>query len=307
MFKLIFKRTLEAIPTMLFLITISFFMMRLAPGSPFTSERNLPPAVMANIEAKYHLNDPMWLQFLNYLKQLFLHFDFGPSFKYKDYTINELLSQSLPVSVEIGVWAFIIALLLGITLGVIAALKQNSFFDYSLMTVAMTGVVMPSFVKAPLLVLLFAVTLQWLPAGGWNDGALRNMILPVGTLAIAYTSSIARVMRGSMIEVLNSPFIRTAHAKGLPMSHIVLKHALRPAMLPVISFLGPAFVGIITGSIVIETIFGLPGIGQLFVNGALNRDYSLVLSLTILVGVLTIAFNAIVDILYTVIDPKIKY
>lgn len=306
MLKLIFRRFLEAIPTMLFLITISFFMMRLAPGSPFTGERNLPPAVLANIEAKYNLNDPLWLQYINYLKQL-LQGDFGPSFKYKDHTINELLAQHLPVSVEIGIYAFVIALVLGITLGIIAALKQNSFFDYSLMTLAMTGVVMPSFVKAPLFVLIFAVTLQWLPAGGWNDGALKNLILPVGTLAIAYTSSIARVTRGSMIEVMNSPFIRTARAKGLPTSHIVFKHALRPAMLPVISFLGPAFVGIITGSIVIETIFGLPGIGQLFVNGALNRDYSLVLSLTILVGVLTILFNAIVDILYAIIDPKIKY
>ncbi|AKG15478.2 oligopeptide ABC transporter permease OppB [Moraxella bovoculi] len=306
MFKLIFKRALEAIPTMLFLITISFFMMRLAPGSPFTGERNLPPAVLANIEAKYNLNDPMWLQYVNYLKQL-AQGDFGPSFKYKDHTINSLLADSLPVSVEIGLYAFIIALLVGVTLGVIAALKQNSFFDYSLMTVAMTGVVMPSFVKAPLLVLIFAVTLKWLPAGGWNDGALKYLILPVGTLALSYASSIARVTRGSMIEVMNSSFIRTARAKGLPTSHIVFKHALRPAMLPVISFLGPAFVGIITGSIVIETIFGLPGIGRLFVEGALNRDYSLVLSLTILVGVLTIVFNAIVDILYTLIDPKIKY
>lgn len=306
MFKLIVKRFFEAIPTMLFLITISFFMMRLAPGSPFTGERNLPPAVLANIEAKYHLNDPMWLQYLNYLKQL-AQGDFGPSFKYKDYSINELLSQSLPISVELGIYAFILALLFGITLGVIAALRQNTLTDYSLMTLAMTGVVMPSFVKAPLFVLIFAVTLQWLPAGGWNDDALKNLILPVGTLAIGYASSIARVTRGSMIEVLNSPYIRTARAKGLPTSHIVLKHALRPAMLPVISFLGPAFVGIITGSIVIETIFGLPGIGQLFVNGALNRDYSLVLSLTILVGVLTIFFNAVVDILYAVIDPKIKY
>lgn len=306
MFKLILRRTLEAIPTMLFLITFSFFLMRLAPGSPFTGERNLPPVVLANIEAKYHLNDPMWLQYLNYLKQLLMG-DFGPSFKYKDYTINELLSQSLPVSIEIGFYAFVIAIIIGITLGVIAALKQNTATDYTLMTLAMTGVVMPSFVKAPLMVLLFAVILKWLPAGGWNDGALANMILPVSALAIGYVAGTARIMRGSMIEVLNSPFIRTAHAKGLPMHHIILKHALRPAMLPVISYLGPAFVGIITGSIVIETVFGLPGIGQLFVNGALNRDYSLVLSLTILVGVLTILFNAIVDILYAVIDPKIKY
>ena len=306
MFKLVFKRVLEAIPTMLFLITISFFMMRLAPGSPFTGERNLPPAVLANIEAKYHLNDPMWLQFVNYLKQL-AQGDFGPSFKYKDHTINELLAQALPVSVEIGFYAFVIAVVLGIGLGVIAALKQNSWLDYVLMTLAMTGVVMPSFVKAPLLVLIFAVILKWFPVGGWNGGAFMNLVLPVTALAIGYVASIARITRGSMIEVMNSPYIRTAKAKGLPLSHIVFKHALRPAMLPIISYLGPAFVGIVTGSIVIETIFGLPGIGQLFVNGALNRDYSLVLSLTILVGVLTILFNAIVDILYAVIDPKIKY
>lgn len=306
MLRLIAKRTLEAIPTLLFLITISFFMMRLAPGSPFTGEKNLPPAVMANIEAKYHLNDPLWLQYLHYLQQL-LQGDFGPSFKYKDYTINELLAQALPVSVELGIYAFIVAVTLGVTAGIIAALKQNSVFDYTLMTFAMVGVAVPSFVKAPLLVLIFAVTLKWLPAGSWNDGALPNIILPVTALSAGYIASIARIMRGSMIETMNSQFIRTARAKGLPMRHIVIKHALRPAMLPVISYLGPAFVGIITGSIVIETIFGLPGIGQLFVNGALNRDYSLVLSLTILVGVLTIVFNAVVDILYALIDPKIKY
>jgi len=305
MLKLIFRRILEAIPTMFVLITVSFFMMRLAPGSPFTSERSLSPAVLANIEAKYNLNDPMWLQYAHYLKQLAMG-DFGPSFKYKDYTVNELLSQSFPVSMELGLYAFILALVLGLILGVIAALKQNSWLDYILMAFAMTGVVIPSFVKAPLLVLIFAILLQWLPAGGWNDGALRNLILPVTALALAYVASIARIMRGSMIEVMNSQYIRTAKSKGLPMQ-IVMKHALRPALLPVISYLGPAFVGIITGSIVIETIFGLPGIGQLFVNGALNRDYGVVLSLTILVGVLTIAFNAIVDILYAIIDPKIQY
>ena len=248
----------------------------------------------------------MWLQYVNYLKQLALG-DFGPSFKYKDYTVNELLSQSFPVSMELGLYAFILALVLGLILGVIAALKQNSWMDYILMAFAMTGVVIPSFVKAPLLVLVFAILLQWLPAGGWNDGAVRNLILPVTALALAYVASIARIMRGSMIEVMNSQYIRTAKSKGLPMRRIVMKHALRPALLPVISYLGPAFVGIITGSIVIETIFGLPGIGQLFVNGALNRDYGVVLSLTILVGVLTIAFNAIVDILYAIIDPKIQY
>ena len=306
MLKLIFKRLLEAIPTLFVLVTISFFMMRLAPGSPFTSERGYPPEVMANIEAKYHLNEPLTTQYMSYWKSL-AQGDLGPSFKYKDYSVNELLAQAFPVSVKLGLYAFILALVLGVTFGVIAALRQNSWLDYLLMTFSMTGVVIPSFVTAPILILLFAVTLRWLPGGGWNHGAFNNMILPTVALALVYLAGIARIMRGSMIEVMNSQFIRTARAKGLPMRVIVWKHALRPALLPVISYLGPAFVGIITGSIVIETIFGLPGIGQLFVNGALNRDYGMVLSLTILMGILTIAFNAIVDLLYAVIDPKIRY
>ena len=306
MLKLIFKRLLEAIPTLFVLVTISFFMMRLAPGSPFTSERGYPPEVMANIEAKYHLNEPLTTQYMSYWKSL-AQGDLGPSFKYKDYSVNELLAQAFPVSVKLGLYAFILALVLGVTFGVIAALRQNSWLDYLLMTFSMTGVVIPSFVTAPILILLFAVTLRWLPGGGWNNGAFNNMILPTVALALVYLAGIARIMRGSMIEVMNSQFIRTARAKGLPMRVIVWKHALRPALLPVISYLGPAFVGIITGSIVIETIFGLPGIGKLFVNGALNRDYGMVLSLTILMGILTIVFNAIVDLLYAVIDPKIRY
>lgn len=306
MLKFIFRRLLEAIPTLLVLITVSFFMMRLAPGSPFTGERSLPPEVLANIEAKYHLNEPLYSQYFRYLGQL-AQGDFGPSFKYKDFSVNDLVSQAFPVSLEIGIYAFVLALILGVTAGVIAALKQNTVLDYTVMGFAMTGVVIPSFVIAPLLVLLFSLGLKLLPAGGWNNGSLINMVLPVAALAIAYTASIARITRGSMIEVLHSNFIRTARAKGLPLRRIVLRHALKPAMLPVISYLGPAFVGIITGSIVIETIFGLPGIGRLFVNGALNRDYSMVLSLTILVGTLTILFNAIVDILYAFIDPKIRY
>lgn len=306
MLKLLLKRFLEAIPTMFVLVTFSFLLMRIAPGTPFTGERNLPPAVLANIEAKYHLNEPLWMQYLLYLKQLFVG-DFGPSFKYKDHTVNELLAQTFPVSVELGVYAFIIAVIVGLTLGIVAALKQNSWIDYLVMAFAMIGAILPSFVKAPIMVLIFALWLGWFPAGGWNDGAVMNMVLPVAALAFGFIAGISRVMRGSMLEVLNSPFIRTARAKGLPMHQVVLKHALRPAMLPVISYLGPAFVGIITGSVVIETVFGLPGVGQLFVNGALNRDYGLVLSLTILVGFLTILFNAIVDILYGVLDPKIRY
>ncbi|MBG6247940.1 MULTISPECIES: oligopeptide ABC transporter permease OppB [Symbiopectobacterium] len=306
MLKFILRRCLEAIPTLFILITISFFMMRLAPGSPFTGERNLPPEVMANIEAKYHLNDPILKQYGNYLLQL-AQGDFGPSFKYKDYSVNDLVASAFPVSAKLGAAAFVFAVILGVTAGTVAALYQNSRWDYTIMGFAMTGMVIPSFVVAPLLVLVFSITLRWLPAGGWNGGAGKYVLLPMVALSLSYIASIARITRGAMIEVLHANFIRTARAKGLPMRHIILRHALKPALLPVLSYMGPAFVGIITGSMVIETIFGLPGIGQLFVNGALNRDYSLVLSLTILVGSLTILFNAIIDVLYAVIDPKIRY
>lgn len=306
MLKLIFRRILEAIPTLFILITVSFFMMRLAPGSPFSSEKAYPPEVMANIEARYNLDKPLMTQYVIYLENL-AQGDFGPSFKYKDYTVNELVAKAFPVSLKLGISAFILALVCGVSAGVIAALKQNKWLDYLIMTFAMTGVVVPSFVVAPLLVLIFSIGLSWLPSGGWHGGALQYMIMPMFALSLSYIASIARITRSSMIEVMHSNFIRTAKAKGLPMKQIVLKHALRPAMLPVISYMGPAFVGIITGSMVIESIFSIPGIGQLFVNGALNRDYSLVLSLTILVGTLTIVFNAIVDILYAVIDPKIRY
>ncbi len=306
MLKFILKRLLEAIPTLLVLITVSFFMMRFAPGNPFSTERGLPPEVMANIQQKYGLDKPVYHQYLTYLGNL-VQGDLGPSFKYKDFSVNDLVSKALPVSATIGSFAFLLALGLGVSLGIMAALRQNSWVDYGSMSLAMLGVVMPSFVLAPVLTLIFAINLKWLPAGGWNGGQLQFMILPVIGMTMYYISSIARIMRGSMIETMNSNFIRTARAKGLPLHHIILRHALRPAMLPVVSYLGPAFVGIITGSVVIETLFGLPGIGQLFVNGALNRDYSMVLGLTILVGALTITFNAVVDILYAFIDPKIRY
>ncbi|MDO6765628.1 oligopeptide ABC transporter permease OppB [Agarivorans sp. 1_MG-2023] len=306
MIKFILKRMLEAIPTLLVLITITFFMMRFAPGSPFSGERSLPPEVLANIEAKYGLDKPVLEQYFSYLGSL-AQGDLGPSFKYKDYTVNELVAQALPVSAKIGSIAFIFTVLMGVSVGTLAALKQNTWMDFSIMSTAMAGVVMPSFVLAPSLVYVFAIKLQWLPAGGWNGGQLQYIILPMLGMSLLYVASFARIMRGSMIEVLSSNFIRTAKAKGLPYRHIILRHALRPALLPVVSYMGPAFVGIITGSVVIETIFGLPGFGKLFVNGALNRDYSLVLGLTILIGSFTIIFNAIVDILYAFIDPKIRY
>lgn len=306
MYKFIIKRFLEAIPTLLILITISFFMMRLAPGSPFSTERGLPPQIVEKIEAEYGLDKPMHEQYFTYLGNI-LQGDFGPSFKYKDYSVNELIEQALPVSATIGLLAFIFTTLVGVGIGTLAALKQNTWLDYSMMSTAMLGVIMPSFVLAPVLIYVFSIQLGWLPAGGWQGGSWEYILLPMLSMSLLYIASFARITRGSMIETLNSNFIRTAKAKGLPFSTIVLRHALRPALLPVLSYMGPAFVGIITGSVVIETIFGLPGLGKLFVNGALNRDYSLVLGLTILIGFLTITFNAIVDILLAAIDPKIRY
>jgi oligopeptide transport system permease protein len=261
---------------------------------------------MRNIEAKYHLDRPLAIQYLYYLKDV-ATWDFGPSFKFKDHSINDLVNASFPVSIKIGVYAFIFALILGVAAGIIAALNQNSKIDYSVMAIAMLGAAIPNFVLAPALILLFAIYMKILPAGGWNGGEWEYLLLPIFAMSFRYISSIARIMRASMIEVLNSNFIRTARAKGMSKSYIIFRHALRPAILPVVSYLGPAFVGIITGSVVIETIFGIPGIGQLFVNGALNRDYNMVLTLTIIIGSLMILFNTIVDILYALIDPKIKY
>lgn len=306
MFKFIFRRIfLEAVPTLLVLVTVTFFLIRLAPGGPFSAEIDVPPEVKAAIEAKYRLDQSLPTQYFGYLADL-TRGDLGPSFKYKDFTVNDLVNAAMPVSFRLGVTAFIVAVILGVGAGVTAALRQNSWVDYSVMGVAMIGVVLPNFVLAPVLALILAIWLKWLPAGGWDGGRAIYMVLPVAVLCQHYISVIARIMRGSMIEVLSSPFIRTARAKGLPMGYIVRRHALKPALLPVISYLGPAFVGVITGSVVVETFFGIPGIGQLFVNGALNRDYPMVLGLTILIGTLMIAFNAVVDILYGFIDPRIR-
>ncbi|MFA0086174.1 oligopeptide ABC transporter permease OppB [Vibrio sp. E150_011] len=306
MLKFIMKRIFEAIPTLLVLITVSFFLMRFAPGNPFSSERPLPPEVMANIEAKYGLDKPVFEQYTTYLTNI-LQGDFGPSFKYQDYTVNELIAVALPVSAKVGFIAFIFTVIMGVSVGTIAALKHNTWVDYTIMSTAMLGVVMPSFVLAPALIYLFSLHWNIFPAGGWHDGGMKYIVLPVMAMSLLYVATFARITRGSMIETLNSNFIRTARAKGLSYRYIVLKHALKPALLPVVSYMGPAFVGIITGSVVVETIFGLPGIGKLFVNAAFNRDYSLVMGVTILIGFLFILFNAIVDILLAMIDPKIRY
>lgn len=300
------KRLLIAIPTLLVIAFLSFSLMHLAPGSPFGGEKELPPEVLANIQAKFHLDKPLMDQFLIYIGNL-VQGDFGPSFVYHDFTVTELIRQAWPVSLTLGVWSFSIALVVGVSIGTLAALHQNQKLDYGLMTIAMSGVVIPSFVLAPLLMLVFSVQLGWLPAGGWNEGSWQNMILPVMALALGFIASIARIMRGSMIEVLHSAYIRTAKAKGLPRYYIVIRHALRPALMPLVAYLGPAFVGIVTGSMVIDVFFTTGGLGQHFVNGALNRDYGMVMGITMLIATLTILFNAIVDILYALIDPRIRH
>ncbi len=300
------KRLLGAIPTLLILMTLAFFMMRAAPGGPFDTEKTLPPEIQANLDKKYHLDEPLVQQYGRYLWDL-AHGDFGPSFQYKDYSVNELIATGFPVSLRLGLSAIAIALVVGVGLGTLAALRQNSATDYSVMTLAMTGISIPNFVLAPILILLFAVYLGWLPAGGWNDGAFKNTILPIIGLALPQIAYISRLMRGSMIEVLRSNPIRTARAKGLPERVVILRHALKPALLPVVSFLGPATAAVITGSVVIEQIFGIPGLGRYFVQGALNRDYTLVMGVVVFYGALIILFNFIVDLVYALLDPKVRY
>jgi len=302
----ILKRLLGAIPTLLILITVAFFLIRIAPGGPFDADKNLPPEILANLEAKYNLDQPLPLQYLSYLGSV-LQGDLGPSFQYSDFTVNELIAEGFPVSIRIGGTALAVALLFGIAIGSIAAWRQNSRLDYLLMGSAMTGIAIPNFVLAPILVLLFAVYLGWLPAGGWGGGAAAHMVLPVVALALPYMAYVARLTRGSMVETLRSDFIRTARAKGLPEWKILATHALTPALLPVVSYLGPAAAAILTGSVVVEQIFGLPGLGRYFVQGALNRDYTLVMGVVIVVGVMIVVFNLIVDVIYALIDPRIRY
>jgi oligopeptide transport system permease protein len=301
-----FKRLLGAIPTLFIMIAIAFFMIRMAPGGPFDSERSLPPEVEANLRAAYHLDDPLYKQFGRYLGNL-AHGDFGPSFQYKDFTVTELVMTGFPVSLRLGGLAMVLALLVGVSAGTIAALRQNSRTDFTVMAASMTGISIPNFVMAPVLILLFGVYLGWLPAGGLGDGGFEYLILPVVSLALPQIAYISRLTRGSMIEVLNSNFIRTARAKGLPEWRVILRHALKPALLPVLSYLGPATAAIITGSVVIEQIFGVPGLGRYFVQGALNRDYTLVMGVVVFYGTLIIVLNFLVDVLYATLDPRVKY
>lgn len=298
-------RLLGAIPTLLLVIVLAFFMVHAAPGGPFDAERTLPADIEANIAAAYHLDEPLPQQFVRYLRGV-LQGDLGPSYRYRDYSVSELIGAALPLSLKLGAAAMLLAIIVGVTAGSIAAFRHNSLIDRVLMAFAMTGISVPVFVVAPLLVLLLAVKAQWLPAG-WsgNEGASRY-VLPVIALALPQIAYIARLTRASMIDVLASDFIRTARAQGLRSRAIIRYHALKPAMLPVLSYMGPAVAAILTGSVVVEEIFGIPGVGQFFVRGALNRDYTLVLGIVIFYASLVVLLNLVVDLLYAAIDPRIR-
>ena len=306
MIQFIAKRLLVAVPTLLILIIFSFVLMFAAPGGPFDSERPLPPEVMANVMERYGLDQPYWKQMVDYVRNVVFHFDFGPSFQYRERTVNDVIAQGFPVTLTYGAWSALVALIVGVSLGVAAAIRQNSWLDYLAVGITIGAQALPNFVMAPVLVLIFTLWLGWLPGGGWNGGEWQNVIMPVIALSTSYMASIARITRSSMLEVLNSSFIRTARAKGLPMRRVIWRHAMKPAMLPVISYMGPAIVGMITGSVVVDVAFSTGGIGQFFVNSAFNRDYAVIMGITILIGALTILLNLLVDILYAWIDPKIR-
>jgi oligopeptide transport system permease protein len=300
------RRVLATLPTLLVVITVCYFLLHFTPGGPFDSERKVSEVMLKILNEKYLLDRPLYEQYFHYLGNL-LRGDLGASFRYEDWTVNQLVAKALPVSMTIGGIAMLISIVLGIGLGMIAALRQNSIVDYLVMLLGSVGKAFPSFIIGPILVLIFAIWLKWLPAGGWNDFNPKYMILPVCMLVLLNVAEIARVMRGSLIEVLSSNFIRTAKAKGLPIRTIVLRHALKPSLLPVVSLAGPLAISVMTEAIVTESVFSLPGLGKLIVNGAGNRDYTLVLGLVVLITVVAVVFNLIVDLLYAYLDPKIRY
>ena len=300
------RRVLAAIPTVLVDITVCYLLLHATPGGPFDSDRKVSAAVLANLEAKYHLDLPLWQQYLLYLKGL-LQGDLGASFRYADWSVNDLVAAALPVSLSIGGIAMLLSVLIGVSLGIFAALRQNSVVDHFVMLLGNVGSAVPSFVLGPVMIIIFAIALKWLPAGGGHDFEFRFMILPIALLTIFNVSTIGRVVRGSLIEVMHSNFIRTARAKGLPTRVVVMRHALKPALLPVVSVLGPLAISSITAALVTETVFSLPGLGKLIVNGAGNRDYTLVLGLVVLITLLTVTLNLLVDLAYAWLDPKIRY
>ncbi|MBD8051166.1 ABC transporter permease subunit [Limnohabitans radicicola] len=298
-----FRRLLITIPTLLVVIGVVYILLFSAPGGPFDSERVVPEAIQAQLMSKYHLDLPYWKQYLLYIGQL-LQGDLGVSYRYADWSVNELVGSALPVSLTIGGLSIILSLLIGVLLGALAALYRNSFVDYLVMALGSLGSVVPSFVLGPLLVLAFAIGLQWLPSGGWDHFSWQFMVLPVSLLTLINVSTLARIMRASMVEVMGSNYIRTARAKGLPMHLIVFRHALRPSLLPVVTIVGPLAVSSITAALVTESIFSIPGLGILVVNGAANRDYTLVLGLVVLITTLVVLVNLCVDLIYAFLDPR---
>ncbi|MEA3104053.1 ABC transporter permease subunit [Caballeronia mineralivorans] len=300
------RRVLLTVPTLLIVVTVCYLLLHATPGGPFDGERKVSAEVLANLQAKYHLGEPLWKQYLLYLNSL-LHGDLGASFRYADWSVNDLVLRALPVSLTIGGVSMVLAIVLGVVLGIFAALYRNSPADYLLMIIGNAGSAFPSFVIGPVLILVFAILLKWLPAGGWNGFHVRYMVLPVLLLTIINVATVGRVTRGSLIEVLNTNYIRTAYAKGLSRWTVVLRHALRPTMIPVVSVIGPLAINSITAAVVTESVFSLPGIGKLIVNGAANRDYTLVLGLVVLVTVVAVLLNLLVDLAYAWLDPKIRF
>ncbi len=296
-----------AVPTLVILIIVCFLLMHAAPGGPFTSERPLPPQVLANIEARYGLDQPLWKQMWDYFVRIVTAFDFGPSFAYKDRDVNDVIAQGFPVTLTYGLISFLVATVVGISLGVAAAIRHNTWLDYIAVGATFSAQALPNFVMAPILVIIFTWQLGWLPGGGWNGGQWQYLVMPVIALSTSYMASIARITRSSMLETLNANFIRTARAKGLPERQVIWRHAMKPAMLPVVSYLGPTFVAMITGSVIIDIYFSTGGIGRAYVDSALNRDYAVMLGVTILYGGLTVLFNLLADIAYAWLDPKIRY
>jgi oligopeptide transport system permease protein len=297
------SRLLQSLLALIIIITATFFMLRFVPGGPFTSEKAVTPEILRNLEAHYGLDQPLWKQYFDYLGSL-AQGDFGPSFKYPNRTVNEILADKLPVSLELGFLSLLVALLIGLPLGILAAVRRNTWVDYVASSFGMVGISIPTFVVGPLLVLALAIHLGWFNASGWSSPIDR--VLPCLVLGIAYAAPISRLTRGGMLEVLSQDFIRTARAKGASELRVVLRHSLKGGLLPVVSFLGPAIAGILTGSFVIETIFQIPGIGREFVNSAFNRDYTLVLGTVILYAVLIMALNLAADVVQAWMNPKVR-
>ena len=304
MLRYTFMRLLQAIPVLFAVITATFFLIRQAPGGPFDAEKPVIPAVKRALEAKYNLDLPVWQQYTQYLGDLFKG-DMGPSFKYPGWDVQDLIISGLPTTAELAFYALLVALIIGIMAGVIAALKPNTAQDYIPMSVAMIGICMPTFLLGPLLVLVFGFWFEWLPITGWGD-LPGDKILPSITLGAAYAAYVARLTRGGMLEVMSQDYIRTARAKGLPERVVIFKHGLRGGLIPTIAFLGPAFAGLLSGSFVVETIFQIPGLGRFYVQAAFNRDYTMILGTTIFLSTLIIVFNLLSDLLATWLNPKLR-